>query len=75
MPRELGEPYGDRDPYDGQPYYCKICGVGFAEYSACEEADCALESDKEAKTRQRRRRKVVSDSTFEAKAAKERGDT
>ncbi len=42
-----------RSPYDGHPFYCKICGVGFAEYMACEETDCELESEQTAKSRKK----------------------
>ena len=48
-----------RTPYDGHPYYCKICGVGFAEYMACEENDCELESEATAKSRKKRGAAVV----------------
>jgi hypothetical protein len=41
----------DRTPYNGRPYYCKTCGMGFAEYMACEEPNCELESEAEAITR------------------------
>ena len=40
-----------RDPYDGLPYYCKLCGVGLAEFNACEEGDCELESPDDAAKR------------------------
>jgi hypothetical protein len=40
-----------RDPYDGQPFYCKICGAGWNEYGACEETDCKLETIEEAQAR------------------------
>jgi len=33
-----------RTPYDGEPYYCTFCGVGFAEYFACEDVRCTLET-------------------------------
>jgi len=36
---------------DGKPFYCATCGLGYGEYMACEEADCALESDAAAKAR------------------------
>lgn len=38
----------ERNPYDGLPYYCKLCGVGLSEYQACEENDCELESPENA---------------------------
>lgn len=41
-----------RNPYDGQPYYCKTCGVGLAEYRACEDGNCELESQHDAIVRQ-----------------------
>lgn len=36
---------------DGKPYYCQTCGMGYGEYMACEERDCKLESEEEAKKR------------------------
>ena len=42
----------DRNPHDGRPYYCVLCGVGYGEFLACEEPDCRLESDKQARERQ-----------------------
>lgn len=50
-----------RDPYDGKPYYCNSCGLGWAEFQACEDGPCELESDKAAQQRQRRRRPQTSD--------------
>ena len=35
----------------GEPYYCKNCGLGFAEYVACEEVNCELESKETAMNR------------------------
>ena len=40
-----------RTPRDGKPYYCVRCGLGFAEYIACEDADCKLESEASAEAR------------------------
>lgn len=42
-----------RSPRDGYPYYCKICGLGYQEYMACEAPDCQLESDATAKARKK----------------------
>ena len=42
---------GRRDPKDGQPYYCSVCGMGWNEYGACEEVDCELESAESAQKR------------------------
>lgn len=41
----------DRHPYDSKPYYCKKCGMGFAEYIACELPDCELETEGDATLR------------------------
>lgn len=41
----------DRTPYDGKPFYCIECGVGLAEFVACELPDCTLESCETAKIR------------------------
>lgn len=43
-----------RTPIDGWPYYCRVCGLGFGEYLACEELDCALEDQEQAQTRMKR---------------------
>jgi hypothetical protein len=45
-------PY-DRHTYDGRPFYCADCGVGWGEFMACEEPDCRLESEAEAQRRRR----------------------
>ena len=42
-----------RTPYDGRPYYCEPCGLGFAEYVACERPDCRLEPDAFAEARRK----------------------
>ena len=52
----------ERDPYDGRPYYCEVCGLGFAEVMACEEEDCCLESKEVAETRKLRRRPKTTDA-------------
>ena len=54
----------NRSPFDGHPFYCKICGVGFAEYVACTEGDCELESERTALTR-----KKIGVSSTETKRA------
>lgn len=36
---------------DGEPYYCKSCGLGYAEYLACEDGSCELESWTDAEVR------------------------
>lgn len=40
-----------RDPYDGKPYYCALCGLGIDEFMACEEPDCKLEPEEKAQQR------------------------
>jgi hypothetical protein len=45
----------DRTPYDGQPYYCALCGMGLAEFYACELPDCELESQAQARARQQQK--------------------
>lgn len=42
---------GFRDSKDGEPFYCKVCGLGFQEVMACEELECKLESNEEAMKR------------------------
>jgi hypothetical protein len=43
----------ERTPYDGKPYYCALCGLGLAEYIACEEPGCELETAETALNRAR----------------------
>ncbi len=40
-----------RTPYDGKPYYCKLCGAGGTEFYHCEEPDCELETEVVAQAR------------------------
>ena len=40
-----------RSPWDGKPYYCVTCGLGFAEFIACEDGDCKLEGEASAQAR------------------------
>lgn len=54
-----------RDPFDGQPYYCRLCGAGLAEYQACEDGDCELETVEIAQLRKQRKRTI--DPILEAK--------
>jgi len=63
----------NRDPYDGQPYYCKLCGAGGSEYYGCELPDCVLESEAEAKFRAQRRRPMTSDAAHFVPAAERTG--
>ncbi len=37
--------------YDGEPYYCATCDLGFEEYCTCGEADCELETRDESQGR------------------------
>lgn len=41
----------ERTPTNGQPYYCRVCGMGWNEFMACEEVDCELETEAEAQKR------------------------
>jgi hypothetical protein len=50
----------NRDPYDGRPYYCEMCGLPYEEVMACEEVDCCLETEAAAQSRKLRRRSVTS---------------
>jgi hypothetical protein len=43
----------ERDPYDGRPYYCALCGAGYGEFIVCEMPDCKLETVKAAEKRAR----------------------
>jgi len=47
----------DRTPYDGKPFYCAICGMGLAEFMACELPECQLETEGEARSRQQQKLK------------------
>lgn len=60
----------ERSPYDGMPYYCNYCGMGFAEFIACEDGYCVLESDNAARLRAQRKRNVQSTSSIIADNAK-----
>ena len=42
---------GNRDPKDGKPFYCAVCGAGWNEYGACESVACQLEPSWEAAAR------------------------
>ena len=42
---------GHRDPADGKPFYCVVCGLGWNECGACEEGDCQLENEADAMKR------------------------
>lgn len=43
----------DRHPFDGKPYYCETCGLGFGEVMACEDVACVLETFGKAQERRR----------------------
>lgn len=45
----------ERTPYDGQPYYCELCGLGLAEFMACEDGDCQLKSEQAAQARKQQK--------------------
>jgi hypothetical protein len=40
-----------RTQFDGQPYYCIKCGLGFYEMLACELPDCEREDVRVAERR------------------------
>jgi hypothetical protein len=40
----------ERTPYDGLPYYCAYCGLGYGEWLDCDE-DCKLETAADAEAR------------------------
>lgn len=44
-----------RTPYDGKPYYCAFCGLGWIEYQACEAVCCELESVEDAMDRRNKK--------------------
>lgn len=43
----------ERTPYDGKPYYCADCGLGWPEVRACEDGPCTLEKIETAQKRRR----------------------
>ena len=43
----------DPHPFDGRPYYCRICGLGYGEFLACENDACALEDEQTSAKRKR----------------------
>lgn len=51
LPNQLLQTVNRRTPTDGQPYYCVTCGVGYAEYGACEAVYCQLEHPEVARSR------------------------
>lgn len=53
-----------RTPHDGKPYYCRLCGAGYFEFMACEDEDCLLEDEADARQR-------ASDALGEGGAATE----
>lgn len=55
----------NRGPYDGKPYYCNRCGLGWSEFMACEE-ECELETA--AKAAARREKHYAVPSTEQAAA-------
>lgn len=47
-------------PFDGSPYYCVTCGLGYGEYLACEDGVCQLETPRQAQRRRQRNRRKLS---------------
>lgn len=58
-----------RHAFDGQSYYCKVCGMGFAEFITCKKVDCKLEPTKDAQAR-----KAAADAAKEKRDANRHGD-
>jgi hypothetical protein len=57
IPEQFGaeeKPKPTRHPHDGEPYYCVKCGLGYAEFAACEETICQLETAEAAQNRMKR---------------------
>ena len=50
----------ERTPYDGEPFYCDICGLGLQEVMACEDGICWMESAEAARARQLRESASIS---------------
>lgn len=45
---------GERHPYNGKPFYCRVCGLGYLVFENCKDGVCELESDEDALERQSR---------------------
>lgn len=61
----------ERDPHDGEPYFCKLCGDDYATFLTCSDGECALESKDTAADRARRKRRISSDMAFYAEKTKD----
>jgi len=51
---------GSRDPFDGQPYYCAVCGEPMNTSAECDSMECFPEAKATAEARQRRRRPLTT---------------
>jgi hypothetical protein len=63
-------PADTRTPLDGRPYFCSFCGLGYAEFMACQESQCTLETRRTALARAQRnaeKRAAESDARRRAK--------
>lgn len=47
------------NPYDGEPFYCEVCGAGYGEYLTCLMADCKLEHAAVAHERKLKRQREL----------------
>lgn len=52
----------ERDPYDGEPYYCGTCDapVDGGMYASCDERPCELEARSVAQARKLRKRAITN---------------
>ena len=56
----------DRSIYDGEPYYCQLCGAGGGEFYGCEMPDCKLESKASAEKRAEDHQRLMDYSELSA---------
>lgn len=47
------------DPYDGEPYYCEVCGAGYGDWIACRLLECKLEHEAVAHERKLKRQREL----------------
>lgn len=50
----------ERNPYDGKPYYCADCGLGWSEVMACEDGPCTMETLEEAEARAAKQARLIA---------------
>ena len=61
----------ERTPYDGKPYYCRMCDLGLGEFLACEDTVCRLEGHTTALARKAIYERGKADGAAEEREAYE----